>query len=133
MIVDDSAPNSPAIGSDEARDGMMNMPPDESITLADIPQLMEAAQAREQQRSLPRLNQIPCIAELSALELAIVKYSAVLVLIKSPLKDMIDIEELLEMVEAKKTGFWKALLGRGDKKNTKKKPGSCHLLLRLIC
>ncbi|KAK7435963.1 Rho-type GTPase activating protein Rga1 [Stygiomarasmius scandens] len=132
MIVDDSAPNSPAIGSDEARDGMMDMPPDESITLADIPQLMEAAQAREQQRSLPRLNQIPCIAELSALELAIVKYSAVLVLIKSPLKDMIDIEELLEMVEAKKTGFWKALLGRGDKKNTKKKPGVFGVPLEVL-
>jgi hypothetical protein len=123
MIVDDSAPNSPAIGSEEVRDGMLTMPADESITLADIPQLMEAAQAREQQRSLPRLNSIPYIAELSALELAIVKYSAVLVLTKSPLKDMIELDELLEMVEAKKTGFWKTLLGRGDKKNTKKKTG----------
>ncbi|KAF5355304.1 hypothetical protein D9758_005981 [Tetrapyrgos nigripes] len=131
MIVDDSAPNSPAIGPDDLRDGMLSMPPDQTITLADIPQLMEAAQAREQQRSLPRLNSIPCIAELSALELAIVKYSALVVLTKSPLKDMIDLE-LLEMVEAKKTGFWKTLLGRADKKNTKKKPGVFGVPLEVL-
>ncbi|TFK32780.1 LIM domain-containing protein [Crucibulum laeve] len=115
MIVDESAPNSPA---------RENEPPittlDDSISLADIPQIMEAAQAREQHRSLPRETSIPYIAELSALELAIVKHSAVLALTRSPLKDQIDLDELLEMVEAKKSGFWKQLF-KGDKKNIKKK------------
>ncbi|RDB23715.1 Rho-type GTPase-activating protein 1 [Hypsizygus marmoreus] len=114
MIVDDSAPNSPA-------EGNPTIPPlEDGITLADIPQLMEAAQAREQHRSLPRESLIPYIAELSALELAIVKHCAVLALSKSPLKDQFDLDELLEMVEPKKSGFWKTLF-KGDKKNIKKK------------
>ncbi|KAK0218102.1 LIM domain-containing protein [Armillaria fumosa] len=120
MIVDESAPNSPAQG-DEAGNMQDHIPTrDDGITLADIPQLMEAAQAREQQRSLPRQSSIPYIAELSALELAIVKHSAVLALIRSPLKDHIDLDELLEMVEMKKSGFWNKLF-KGDKKNVKKK------------
>jgi hypothetical protein len=118
-IVDDSGPNSPAIGSEE----QPHVPaPDEGITLADIPQLMEAAQAREQQRSLPRQNSIPYIADLSALELAIVKHCAVLTLHRSPLKDQFDLDEILELVEVKKGGFWNKLFkGGNDKKNVKKK------------
>ncbi|KAJ7583291.1 LIM domain-containing protein [Mycena floridula] len=113
MIVDESAPNSPAI------ERPMTVV-DSSITLADIPQIMEAAQAREQHRSLPRENSIPYIAELSALELAIVKHSALLVLTRSPLRDQMDFDELLELVEVKKSGFWNKLF-KGDKKNIKKK------------
>ncbi|KAJ3803776.1 hypothetical protein F5876DRAFT_23391, partial [Lentinula aff. lateritia] len=131
-IIDDSQPSSPAVGPEEQEE-MLNIPPaEDSITLADIGPLIEAAQAREQQRSLPRLNSIPYIGELSALELAIVKYSAVLVLMRSPLKDQIDIEELLEMVEAKKPNRWKAFLGMGDKKNQKKKPGTFGVLLEVL-
>lgn len=119
MIVEDSFPNSPAIGPEE----QPAVPaPDEGITLADIPQLMEAAQAREQQRSLPRQTSIPYIAELSTLELAIVKHSAVLALHRSPLKDQFDLDEILELVEVKKGGFWNKLFkGGNDKKNVKKK------------
>ena len=93
---------------------------DDSITLADIPQLMEAAQAREQQRSLPRESSIPYIAELSPMELAIVKHAAVLLLTKSPLKDAFDLDEVLEMVETKKSRFWKTLF-KNEKKNKQKK------------
>jgi hypothetical protein len=118
-IVDDSGPNSPAVGADEQPHVSA---PDEGITLADIPQLMEAAQAREQQRSLPRQNSIPYIAELSALELAIVKHCAVLMLNRSPLKDQFDLDEILELVEVKKGGFWNKLFkGGNEKKNVKKK------------
>ncbi|KDR80504.1 hypothetical protein GALMADRAFT_240793 [Galerina marginata CBS 339.88] len=115
MIVDESAPNSPAGGQDES-----TMPKrDDALTLADIPQLMVFAQAREQQRS-PRDSGAPYIAELSGLELAIVKHCAVLALTRSPLKDQFDLEEILEMVETKKSGFWGKLF-KGDKKNVKKK------------
>ncbi|KAJ7066728.1 LIM domain-containing protein [Mycena amicta] len=117
MIVDDSAPNSPAGGEEQSQ---RQHPLDNGITLADIPQLMEVAQAREQQRSLPRENSIPYIAELSALELAIVKHAALLVLTKSPLRDQFDLDELVEMVETKKSGFWNKLF-KADKKNVKKK------------
>ncbi|KAM6496940.1 hypothetical protein JOM56_007413 [Amanita muscaria] len=115
-IVDESTPSSPAVGAEE--NPMATL--DDGITLADIPQLMEAAQAREQQRSLPRENSIPYIAELSALELAIVKHAAVLALTRSPLKDHLDVDELLELVEAKKSGFWNKLF-KAEKKNIKKK------------
>ncbi|KAL0067181.1 Rho-type GTPase activating protein Rga1 [Marasmius tenuissimus] len=138
MIIDESAPNSPAIGDEAGPIGMSGVhinssgaAVQEGITLADLPQLMEAAQAREQQRSLPRLNSIPYIAELSALELAIVKHSAVLVLSKSPLKDQLDLEELLELVEIKKGGFWKTLF-KGDKKNVNKKKGTFGIPLELL-
>ncbi|KAF8845141.1 hypothetical protein BDN67DRAFT_977653 [Paxillus ammoniavirescens] len=116
-IVDESAPNSPAGGPEDAPLHV----PDDGITLADIPQLMEAAQAREQHRSLPRQSTIPHIAELSALELVIVKHCALLALQRSPLRDQIDLDELLELVETKKAGFWNKLFKAGDKKNVKKK------------
>lgn len=119
MIVDDSAPSSPALGDEQH---LSTITTDTNITLADIPQLMEVAQAREQQRSLPRESSIPFIAELTPLELAIVKCSAVLALTRSPLRDLVDLDELLEMVEMKKSGFWNKLFSKGDnKKNIKKK------------
>jgi hypothetical protein len=119
MIVDESAPNSPAGG---AEDGPGTIPRhrDDALTLADIPQLMEVAQAREQHRSLPRESSTPYVAELSALELAIVKHSALLALTRSPLKDQFDLDEMLDLVETKKGGFWNKLF-KGDKKNVKKK------------
>ncbi|KAG6857463.1 hypothetical protein H0H87_003530 [Tephrocybe sp. NHM501043] len=116
MIIDESAPNSPAEGNPPISNSKL----DDGITLADIPQIMEAAQAREQQRSLPRESSIPYIAELSPMELAIVKHAAVLMLTRSPLRDQFDLDELLEMVETKKSGFWKTLF-KNDKKNIKKK------------
>ena len=94
--MDESAPTSPAGGNDESKlPGV-----DDGITLADIPQIMEAAQAREQHRSLPRQGSVPFIAELNPVELAIVKHSAVLALMRSPLKDQFDLEEVLELVWA---------------------------------
>lgn len=118
MIVDESAPTSPTGGNDESRlPGV-----DDGITLADIPQLVEAAQAREQHRSLPRKGSVPFLAELNPVELAIVKHSAVLALIRSPLKDQFDLEEILELVEMKKSSFWNKLFKQGnDKKGVKKK------------
>ncbi|TFK26181.1 hypothetical protein FA15DRAFT_667679 [Coprinopsis marcescibilis] len=93
---------------------------EDGITLADIPQLMEAAQAREQHRSLPRESSTPFIAELSPLQLTIVKHFAVLQLTRSPLRDQFDLDEILELIETKKSGFWNKLF-KGDKKAVKKK------------
>ena len=118
MIIDESAPNSPSGGDEQTIPKR-----DDALTLADIPQLMQVAQAREQQRLLPRQNSIPYIAELNAVELAIVKHCAVLALTRSPLKDHFDLDEILEMIETKKSGFWNKLF-KGDKKNIKKKGSS---------
>lgn len=117
MIVDDSAPNSPAGGIE---DPMGHVAPEEGITLADIPQLVEVAQARAQHRSLPRESSIPSLAELSPLESAIVKHAAVVILMRSPLKDQLDMDEICELLELKKGGFWNKLF-KADKKNVKKK------------
>ena len=128
-IVDEPTPSSPssAVPSDGGPFG--NVPPPgplEGITLADIPQLAEAAQAMEQRRSLPRQSLVPYIAELTPPELAIVRHAAVVVLYRSPLRDQVDLDEILEMVEVKKQGFWGKLFKGNDKKNIKKKGTLLH-------
>ncbi|TCD60650.1 hypothetical protein EIP91_009737 [Steccherinum ochraceum] len=128
MIVDDSAPTSPAGGVDESK-----LPGEDGLSLADIPQIVEAAQAFEQHRSLPRQNSIPFIAELSTLELNIVKHCAVLALQRSPLRDQFDLDEILELVENKKPTFWNKIFKAGnDKKNVKKKAGVFGIPLDLL-
>ena len=122
-IVDDSAPNSPAAAPEDSPIHV----PDDGITLADIPQLVEAAQAREQRRSLPRQSTVPHISELNALELAIVKHLALLALLRSPIREQVDLDEILELIETKKSGFWNKLFKAGDKKNVKKKGKSLPL------
>ncbi len=129
MIVDESLPSSPSVGTEESTLGKRS---DDVLTLADIPQWVEVAQAREQQRSLPRESATPYIAELSALELAIVKHCAVLMLMRSPLKDQFDLDEILEMVEMKKAGFWGKLFKGDNKKHLKKKGGLDHCFIVLI-
>ena len=111
MIVDDSAPNSPAGGVDEPQLG----PVDDGITLADIPQVIAAEEARMHHRSLPSQSPIPHIAELTPLELMIVKHAALLALYRSPLKGEFDLDELLDFVEAKKGGFWTKWFNKGGK------------------
>ncbi|KAH8976622.1 RhoGAP-domain-containing protein [Lactarius hatsudake] len=121
-IVDEPTPSSPSSAVPSDGGPFSNVPPPgptlEGITLADIPQLAEAAQAMEQRRSLPRQSLVPYVAELTPLELAIVRHAAVVVLYHSPLRDQVDLDEILEMVEVKKQGFWGKLF-KG--KNIKKK------------
>ena len=122
-IVDDSAPNSPSLAYGEHPPELHPASADEGITLADIPQLVQVAQARAQHRQLPRESAIPFIAELNPLELAIVKHSAAVVLSRSPLKDQMDMDEIFDLLEMKKGGFWNKLFkasGSG-KKDVKKK------------
>ncbi|KAH9004821.1 hypothetical protein EDB86DRAFT_3072286 [Lactarius hatsudake] len=107
-IVDEPTPSSPSSAVPSDGGPFSNVPPPgptlEGITLADIPQLAEAAQAMEQRRSLPRQSLVPYVAELTPLELAIWIWT-----------------EILEMVEVKKQGFWGKLFKGNDKKNIKKK------------
>jgi len=122
-IIEDSAPNSPSLAYDDYPPELPSQNTDDGITLADIPQLVQVAQARAQHRSLPRESAIPSIAELSSLELAIVKHSAAVVLSKSSLKDQMDMDEIFDLLEMKKGGFWNRLFkaGGSGKKDVKKK------------
>jgi hypothetical protein len=113
-IVDETAPVPDLRGPAE------NRLSDDVLTLADIPQLVEAGQALEQRRSVPHQMERPLISDLSALELVIVKHCALLALYKSPLRDQFDVDEILELVESKKGGFWKQLF-KEKPKNLKKK------------
>lgn len=88
--------------------------------MADIPQLIEATQ----NRSLPSVRGRQHIAELNASELLLVKYAALLIIARSPLGDPAMVEEMIEWLEAKKSGFWNKLFNKGDKRNVKKK-GAC--------
>ncbi|KAH9014744.1 RhoGAP-domain-containing protein [Lactarius hengduanensis] len=98
-------------------------------TLADIPQLAEAAQATEQRRSVPPQNLAPYVAELTPLELAIVRHAAVAVLYRSSLRDEMDLDQVLEMFEVKRQRFWERLFKPGD---DRKKKGLFGVPLELL-
>ena len=124
IVDDEPTPSTPSATAPPEGDPLGSVPTLEGLTLADIPQLAEAAQAMEQRRSLPRQSLAPYVAELTPLELAIVRHAAVVVLYRSPLRDQVDLDEILEMVEVKKQGFWGKLFKGNDKKNIKKKGAS---------
>ncbi|KAG8996652.1 hypothetical protein FRB94_008149 [Tulasnella sp. JGI-2019a] len=94
---------------------------DDALTLADIPQLLESEQAREQRRSLPAQAGKPLLAELSPLEWLIIKHFAVKGLQRSSLKDQFELGEILELVEVKRNTFWGKLFKGNDRKDVKKK------------
>ncbi|KAG9122139.1 hypothetical protein FRC07_001612 [Ceratobasidium sp. 392] len=100
----------------------------EGLTLGDIPQLVEA----EQRRSLPRQGGRRLIAELSPLELLVVKHVAMFQLSKGPLRDVIDPDELSELLEAKKNTFWGKLFKGGKDKQAIKKKGVFAVPLELL-
>ncbi|KAG8917886.1 hypothetical protein FRC01_002153 [Tulasnella sp. 417] len=94
---------------------------DDGITLADIPQLLDLERAKEQRRSLPHTAGKPLLAELTPLEHVIMKTFAVLALQRSPLKDQFETDDILELIELKRSTFWYRLFKPGDKKNVKRK------------
>jgi len=122
-IIEDAVPNSPSLAYVDHPPELRTQSADDGITLADIPQLVQVAQARAQQRPLPRESAVPFIAELGALELAIVKHSAAVIMSKSPLKEHMDMDEIFDLLEMKKGGFWNKLFkaGGSGKKDVKKK------------
>ena len=132
IVDDESTPPTPSATAPSEGGPLDSVPTLEGLTLADIPQLAEAAQAMEQRRSLPRQTMAPYIAELTPLELTIVRHAAVVVLHRSPLRDQVDLDEILEMVEVKKQGFWGKLFKGNDKKNIKKK-GALPVFFGWIC
>ncbi|KZV72182.1 RhoGAP-domain-containing protein [Peniophora sp. CONT] len=139
MIVDDPMPAPASPAEIAPSNGGLPLPLQpvvarEGITLADIPQLAEAAQALEQHRALPRQRATPFIAELAPLQLAIVKHAAVVILYRSALRDSFELDELLEMVEVRKGGFWGKLFkgSGGGAKGKAKKGGVFGVPLELL-
>jgi hypothetical protein len=123
MIVDDSVPNSPSGGIDEPITATL----EDGITLADIPQVAQA-ELSGVPHALGRHPSTPYISELSPLALTIVKHAAVAALTRSPLANQFDLDEILELVEAKKAGFWTKLFKQNNDKKMKKKGKTCLLV-----
>ncbi|UZJ55867.1 hypothetical protein CBS101457_005187 [Exobasidium rhododendri] len=118
--IQDQGPIRQASGDDELSQGVISEPED-GLTLADIPHLLEAEQAREQHRSLPS-TEGRSLSELSALELFIVKHMAVMMLQQSALKEFVPFDDLIDFIEMRKNTFWgKLFKGGKDKKKIEKK------------
>jgi hypothetical protein len=85
--------------------------PEDGLTLADIPQFIEASQ----NKSLPHSSGRQYIAGLPPQDLLLIKYAALLIIAKSPLGDPALVEEMIEFLEAKKGGFWNKLFNKEKK------------------
>lgn len=123
-IVDEQSPSDVQSGSLPA--GFREPLDADGLTPADLPTAMEAEQARHHGRFQPaRAGML--LSELSALEYFIVKHVAALMLTSdnSAFKDVAPLEDLLDMIDARKNTFWgKLFKGGKDKKDIKKK-GKC--------
>jgi len=95
---------------------------EQGVTLADIPALVEAEQAKLEHRPPPVSEGRPLMSELSALDATIVKHFALIALTKSSIAHYIDMEELFELVEIRKNQWWNKIFKPGkDKKDVKRK------------
>lgn len=127
-IVDEQIPDQthlPRDSDEPVLGGILEPTQDEDgITLADLPQVMEAEQAREQRRYLPpRTGTL--LSELSALEYFIVRHVAALMLAseKSGFREVVSLDELLEIIDERKNTFWGKLFKGGKKEKNEKKKG----------
>jgi len=100
----------------------------EVLMLHDISSLVEAEHAKERRLSSvsagkgnatdgPRLA--PLLTDLDACDASIVKHAAVWLLSHSELRDKFDLDEVLELIEARKAGIWGKIF-KGEKKGKKK-------------
>ncbi len=100
----------------------------EVLMLHNISSLVEAEHAKERRLSsvsggkgnandIPRLA--PLLTDLDACDAAIVKHAAVWLLSHSELGDKFDLDEVLELIEARKAGIWVKIF-KGEKKGKKK-------------
>jgi len=100
----------------------------EVLMLHDISSLVEAEHAKERRMSsvsggkgkatdIPRVA--PLLTDLDACDAAIVKHAAVWLLNHSELKDKFDLDEVLELIEARKAGIWNKIF-KAEKKGKKK-------------
>jgi hypothetical protein len=118
----DTPPDTSAPATDEAENDESPFEHEQGVTLADIPALVEAEQAKLEHRPPPTLEGRPLMSELSALDATIVKHFALITLTKSAIANYIDMEELFELVEIRKNQWWNKLFKPGkDKKDVKRK------------
>lgn len=86
---------------------------DEGLTLADIPMILQAEHDREQRVTGERMRRP--MSALGSEELLVLKYVALVRLERSALSNKLRMEELLELLEVRKSTFWGKLLFKGSK------------------
>lgn len=86
---------------------------DEGITLADIPMILQAEHDREQR--VPGEAARRPMSSLSFEELLVLKYVALARLQRSVLGDQLRMDDLLELLEVRKSTFWGKFLFKGGK------------------
>jgi hypothetical protein len=97
---------------------------EDGITLGDLQTVIQAEQARSEANGSPaRSSKGMLLSELSALEYIIVKHAAALALSgdHSPFRDLVPMEDLMELIEVRKNTFWNKIFKPNDKKAVKKK------------
>lgn len=96
---------------------------DEGLTLADLPQMLEAEHAKELRRGSADRQTI-LLSELTAWQYFVIKHAAAIMVASegSPLRDVCTFDELLDIIDARKNTFWgKLFKGSNERKNIKKK------------
>lgn len=89
-------------------------PEDDALTLSDIPMIVKNT------RKSP-MDSLPLMALLSNLQHLIVRHFALLQLQKTSLGNVIDMDEVLELLDARKNQWWNKLFKGNAKKDQKKK------------
>jgi hypothetical protein len=100
----------------------------EILTLDYISSFVKAEHAKERRLSsvsaghgketdIPRLA--PLLTDLDGCDAAVVKHAAVWLLSHSDLRDKLDLDEVLELIEIRKVGIWNKIF-KGEKKGKKK-------------
>jgi hypothetical protein len=117
IVSDNSNENSPGASTPQllSRSETESSPfeHEQGVTLADIPALVEAEQAKLEHRPPPVSEGRPLMSELSALDATIVKHFALIALTKSSIAHYIDMEELFELVEIRKNQWWNKIFKPG--------------------
>ncbi|WVQ81510.1 hypothetical protein IAT38_003634 [Cryptococcus sp. DSM 104549] len=90
-------------------------PEDDMITLGDIPQMFEKDKPPTDNRTL--------LSQLSDLQTTICRHFALLLLQKTALGPLIDLEDMLDMLDQRKGGNWLRWFQKNGKQNKKKGTG----------
>ena len=130
-IVDEQSPVvSPS--SDPGHGGVPAHGHADGLTLADLSQLMEVEQAREQHRARSGSSLKPLVCELPPFHAFIAKHVALVLIERSAMREHCP-ENLSDLIEGKKNTFWgKLFKGTNEKEKKKKQAGVFGVPLDLL-
>ena len=101
------------------------MQEDDAITLGDIPSLADQSMRRT-------ISSKPLLANLNHMQSLILKHFALLSLQKSGLGHLIELDEVLELMDMRKSQWWNKIF-KGNAKDKQKKKGMSSLQDSMLC